>query len=60
VALSGGFGDGALLTNVEDLALWDRNFYNNKLNNGQTDLLDQLHTAASSTMENQLIMPSGW
>jgi len=43
VALSGGFGDGALLTNIEDLLLWDCNFYNNKLNNAQADLLDQLH-----------------
>jgi len=43
LALSGGFGDGALLTCVDDLLLWDRNFYNNKLNNSQPDLIEQLH-----------------
>ena len=43
LALSGGFGDGALLTCVDDLLLWDRNFYNNKLNNAQPDLIEQLH-----------------
>jgi CubicO group peptidase (beta-lactamase class C family) len=44
LALSGGTGDGALLSCVDDLFLWDRNFYNNKLNNAQPDLLDQMHT----------------
>jgi CubicO group peptidase (beta-lactamase class C family) len=43
LALSGGFGDGALLTCVDDLLLWDRNFYDNKLNNAQSDLIEQLH-----------------
>ena len=43
LALSGGFGDGALLTNVEDLLLWDRNFYNNQLNHAQPDLIEQLY-----------------
>lgn len=43
LALSGGFGDGAILTNAKDLLLWDRNFYNNKLNNAQPDLIQQLH-----------------
>ena len=43
LALSGGFGDGAILTNVKDLLLWDRNFYDNKLNNAQPDLIEQLH-----------------
>ena len=43
LALSGGFGDGALLTCVDDLLLWDHNFYNNKLNNAQPDLIEQLH-----------------
>ncbi len=47
LALSGGFGDGALITSVEDLLLWDRNFYGNKLNNSQPDLLDQLHTTGT-------------
>jgi len=44
LALSGGFGDGALLSCVDDLLLWDNNFYDNKLNDSQSDLLDQLHT----------------
>jgi len=43
VALSGGYGDGAIITNVDDLLLWDRNFYDNKLNNAQPDLMEQLH-----------------
>jgi len=43
LALSGGFGDGALLTCVDDLLLWDRNFYDNKLNNAQHNLIEQLH-----------------
>ena len=43
LALSGGFGDGALLTCVDDLLLWDRNFYDNKLNNSQPDLIERLH-----------------
>jgi len=43
VALSGGFGDGPILTNIKDFLLWDRNFYDNKLNNAQPDLIEQLH-----------------
>jgi CubicO group peptidase (beta-lactamase class C family) len=43
LALSGGFGDGAVLTNLEDLLLWDRNFYDNKLNDAQPDLIEGLH-----------------
>ena len=43
IALLGGFGDGPILSNVEDLSLWDRNFYDNKLNNAQRDLIEQLH-----------------
>lgn len=43
LALSGGFGDGALLTCVDDLLLWDSNFYENKLNNAQLDLIEQMH-----------------
>ena len=42
VALAGGYGDGSIVTNVEDLLLWDRNFYNNKLNNSQPDLIEQV------------------
>ena len=43
VALAGGYGDGAIITNVEELLLWDCNFYNNKLNDPQPDLIEQLH-----------------
>jgi len=43
LALSGGYGDGPMLTCVGDLLLWDRNFYANKLNNSQADLINQLH-----------------
>ena len=43
LALSGGFGDGAILTCVDDLLLWDRNFYNNRLDNRQSNLIKQLH-----------------
>jgi CubicO group peptidase (beta-lactamase class C family) len=35
-------GSGGLHTSVEDLLLWDRNFYDNKL--GERTLLEQLHT----------------
>jgi hypothetical protein len=47
LALSGGFGDGALLTCVDDLLLWDHNFYDNKLNNSQADLIEQMHETGS-------------
>jgi len=38
-----GVGDGGLFTTVEDLLLWDRNFYNNKLAGG-TDFINDLLT----------------
>jgi CubicO group peptidase (beta-lactamase class C family) len=34
VASCGGFGDGPVISSVEDLLLWDRNFYNNRLGGG--------------------------
>ncbi len=37
-------GDGGLLTSVEDLARWDRNFYDNRLGGG-AELLAQMQTA---------------
>jgi len=43
LSLSGGFGDGPIFSSVEDLFLWDQNFYGNKLNQAQPDLLDNLH-----------------
>lgn len=44
IAMSGGFGDGALLSCLGDLLLWDRNFYANQLNNAQPDLIEQMQT----------------
>lgn len=35
-------GDGAVLTCVDDLVKWDRNFYNNRLGNGQQALIDMM------------------
>lgn len=35
-------GDGGLMSSVEDLLLWDRNFYDNKL--GKGTLLKEMHT----------------
>jgi CubicO group peptidase (beta-lactamase class C family) len=35
-------GDGGLLTTVEDLFLWDQNFYQNKLGGGGSELVNQL------------------
>ena len=37
-------GDGGLLTTIEDLFLWDQNFYDNKLGGGGRDLIDQVLT----------------
>lgn len=39
-------GDGGVLTTVEDLFLWDQNFYDNKLGGGR-ELIDQLLTVGS-------------
>jgi CubicO group peptidase (beta-lactamase class C family) len=37
-------GDGGLYTSVEDLFLWDQNFYNNKLGGGPDLISEQLST----------------
>jgi CubicO group peptidase (beta-lactamase class C family) len=37
-------GDGAVYTSVEDLFLWDQNFYHNVLDGGGQDLIDQMQT----------------
>lgn len=37
-------GSGGLYTTVEDLLLWDRNFYNNKLGKGGQTLIDKMLT----------------
>jgi CubicO group peptidase (beta-lactamase class C family) len=44
ISLCGGFGDGPIYSSVEDLFLWDQNFYHNQLNQAQPDLLEVLHT----------------
>ncbi|HEX8844816.1 MAG TPA: serine hydrolase domain-containing protein [Pyrinomonadaceae bacterium] len=41
--ISDHIGDGGLLTTIDDLILWDRNFYGNKLNGGQ-ELINLLLT----------------
>lgn len=38
-------GDGGLMTCVDDLLLWDRNFYDNKLGRGAQALIDLMTTA---------------
>jgi hypothetical protein len=38
----GGFGDGPILTSVEDLFLWDQNFYKNKLGGGGPSLIEAM------------------
>jgi len=37
-------GDGNLNTTIGDLVLWDQNFYDNRLNQGDKDLISQLIT----------------
>lgn len=37
-------GSGGLLTTVDDLFLWDQNFYHNKLSNGTSSLLTEIQT----------------
>jgi CubicO group peptidase (beta-lactamase class C family) len=37
-------GDGGLLASVEDLFLWDQNFYENKLGGGGPELIDRMLT----------------
>lgn len=44
MSFCGGFGDGAIITSVEDLFLWDQNFYNNKLGGGGDALIQKVLT----------------
>jgi dipeptidyl aminopeptidase/acylaminoacyl peptidase/CubicO group peptidase (beta-lactamase class C family) len=37
-------GDGGIFTTIEDLFLWDRNFYHNQLGHGSDDLIQQVTT----------------
>ncbi len=39
-------GDGGVFTTVEDLLLWDRNFYANRLGKGDADLITTVETPA--------------
>jgi len=36
-------GSGGLYSNIEDMLLWDQNFYKNKLGKGRQDLIAQMH-----------------
>jgi CubicO group peptidase (beta-lactamase class C family) len=36
-------GSGGLYSNIEDMLLWDQNFYKNKLGKGKQDLIVKLH-----------------
>ena len=40
-------GDGNVFTCVEDLYLWDQNFYNNKLGKGRPELINQVLTTGT-------------
>ena len=40
-------GDGGVYTTVEDLLLWDRNFYDNRLGKGGPELIEQVTTPGS-------------
>jgi len=42
-------GDGGLYTNVEDLLLWDRNFYSGKV--GRLDLLSRMQVRGANTKD---------
>jgi CubicO group peptidase (beta-lactamase class C family) len=42
----GGFGDGPILSNIDDIFLWDQNFYHNRLGNGGQDFIQTLLTPA--------------
>jgi len=38
------YGDGQIMTNIHDMYLWDKNFYNNKLGQGNSSLITQSYT----------------
>ncbi len=44
LSFCGGYGDGPLLSNIEDLYRWDQNFYANRLGDGSQTLIDQVLT----------------
>jgi CubicO group peptidase (beta-lactamase class C family) len=41
---TGGLGDGPVLSNLQDLLLWDQNFYDNRLGGGSA-LIEQMYTS---------------
>jgi CubicO group peptidase (beta-lactamase class C family) len=44
MSFCGGYGDGAIITTVGDLFLWDQNFYDNKLGGGGQEPIQHLLT----------------
>ena len=38
------YGDGQIMTNIYDLFIWDKNFYNNKLGKGDQKIIDKMYT----------------
>jgi CubicO group peptidase (beta-lactamase class C family) len=38
------YGDGQIMTNIFDMYLWDRNFFNNKLGQGNSSIITQAYT----------------
>jgi hypothetical protein len=38
------YGDGQIMTNIYDMYLWDKNFYNNKLGKGNSEIIAQMYT----------------
>jgi CubicO group peptidase (beta-lactamase class C family) len=38
------YGDGQIMTNIYDMYLWDKNFYNNKLGQGNSEIITQAYT----------------
>jgi CubicO group peptidase (beta-lactamase class C family) len=38
------YGDGQIMTNIYDMYLWDRNFYNNNLGQGNSEIITQAYT----------------
>jgi hypothetical protein len=44
MSFCGGYGDGPILSTVEDLFLWDQNFHNNKLGGGGDELIRKVLT----------------
>jgi CubicO group peptidase (beta-lactamase class C family) len=52
-------GDGGVFTTVEDLLLWDRNFYDNKLGKGGPELIERMITTGALTNGDPLKYAAG-